>query len=144
MFERVLWWILLAIVAAHVLAFLFVVVQRVGYPYELEWMEGSLVDHTSRILRGQDIYTEPGIEHISYLYTPLYYYVSAVMAWFTGIGYLPLRLVALLASLGCAALVGLMVWRETRARSPALVAGGFFLAGFWVVDGWYDLARRVS
>ncbi|MEE2886524.1 MAG: glycosyltransferase family 39 protein [Planctomycetota bacterium] len=133
-------------VALHVAGFLYVTFQRISYPFELEWMEGALVDHTSRILRGEDIYTAPSIEHTSYLYTPLYYYVSALVSSWTGVGLFPLRLVSLVASLGCALCIALIVKREATNGGfvPAMVGGGFFLAGFWLVDGWHDLARNDS
>jgi len=137
---------LILAVTLHVAAFLYVTLQRVAYPFELEWMEGALVDHTARVCRGEPIYTAPSVEHISYLYTPLYYYVSAVVSSFAGLGLFPLRLVSLSASLGCALLIAYLVKREAPGGgvAPAIVAGGFFLAGFWQVDGWHDLARNDS
>ena len=92
--RRVMYWVLLAAALAHTTAYLFITSQRIVYPFELEWMEGALVDHTARILAGLDLYTEPSIDHVSYLYTPLYYYLAALASSITEIGYLPLRMIA--------------------------------------------------
>ncbi|MFH1143060.1 MAG: hypothetical protein V1774_00780, partial [Candidatus Eisenbacteria bacterium] len=41
---------------AFLLLYLLVALQRIAYPWELEWMEGGLVDHVQRIVNGQGIY----------------------------------------------------------------------------------------
>ena len=41
--------------AAYVLTFLFVALARIGYPFELEWMEGGMVDHLRRAPSGLPI-----------------------------------------------------------------------------------------
>jgi len=145
--RRVMFWVLLAAAVAHTIAYLFITSQRIVYPFELEWMEGALVDHTARILAGLDLYTEPSTDHVSYLYTPLYYYLAALASSITEIGYLPLRMIASISSLGCALLIGLAVRQEAQGSGEwrnriAVIAGSVFLAGFWIVDGWHDLARN--
>ena len=45
---------------------------RVGYPLDLEWMEGGMLCHALRIMEGKALYAEPSVEFISFLYTPLY------------------------------------------------------------------------
>ena len=37
------------------LIFLGTALSRLGYPYELEWMEGGAVDHVRRVIAGQHV-----------------------------------------------------------------------------------------
>ncbi len=52
---------------AYVGMYLFVALSRIGYPYELEWMEGAHVDYVRRILSGQPIYLRPSIEFTPFI-----------------------------------------------------------------------------
>ena len=37
---------------------------RVGYPFDLEWMEGGMLLHADRVLKGEGIYVPPSFEFI--------------------------------------------------------------------------------
>ena len=125
----------------YILVYLIVALQRLPYPYELEWMEGGAVVHVQRILDGQAIYVEPTLGFVAYLYAPLYFYLSAAVALVTGNGFLPLRLVSFVASLGCFAFVFLIVRRRTSSLLPPLLATCLFAATFRISGAWFDIAR---
>jgi hypothetical protein len=131
-------------VAGWLMALVFVwhVAQRLFHPYELEWMEGAMVDHAARVGAGLDLYVPPAPEHVQFLYTPLFFYLGAALAVLCGDGFLPLRLVSLLATLACAFLVHDWLRRECGARVVGLVAAGLFLGGYGYLHTWYDLARN--
>ena len=76
--------------------YLYVALRRIGYPYELEWLEGGAVEIVRRVAEGQSIYVQPSLHYVPYPYTPLYFWVSGALAHVTGVGFLPLRLVSLL------------------------------------------------
>jgi hypothetical protein len=122
-------------------AYLVVALARLGYPYDLEWMEGGSLEHVARILRGEAIYVPPSLEFTPYIYAPLYYYVAAVFAKLFGLRLLSLRLVSFAASLGVFVLIGLLVHQRTRSRLGALVAAGLFAALFQRSGAFFDLAR---
>ena len=84
----------------YVVVFCVIVVSRISYPYELEWMEGGSVDHVKRILSGLQLYVEPDLQFVPFIYTPVYFYVSALFSKLLGIGFFPLRMVSFLSSLG--------------------------------------------
>lgn len=126
---------------AYVGAFLYVAASRLTYPLPLEWMEGGLVLTTGRVLAGRPIYVPPTIEFTPFIYPPLFFYVSAAVASITGLGFVPLRLVAVGATLGSFAFIALFVRRETDRIVPAVVAVGTFAAAYPIVDTWFDLAR---
>src|SRR5207245_1002800 len=83
-----------------------VMLRRVGHPYELEWLEGGSVEHVQRVLHGRSLYPAPSVDFVSYPYPPLYWWASAGAASVLGVGFLPLRLVSLIASLATMALLG--------------------------------------
>lgn len=133
----------LLVSAASIYLLIYVVIAclRIGYPYELEWMEGGSVDHVRRILAGLPLYAQPTLDFTAYIYTPLYWYVSAAVSVVLGVGFLPLRLVSLTASLGCFYVLYRFVRRETRSATWALVSAGLYAATYRASGAWFDLAR---
>ena len=132
---------LLSLGILFVVIYIAVVLLRIRYPFELEWMEGSEVDQVQRILNGLKLYVNPTLEFIPLLYTPLYFYVSAMLAKLIGIGLMPLRLVSFVASVGSFLVIyGLVRW-ETRNTYAAMLGVGTFAAMFHISGCWYDIAR---
>ena len=138
----VLWWPLVAAAVAATCGFGFAVAQRIGYPHELEWMEGALADHAARVADGLPLYCAPGPEHVPFLYAPLLFWLGGLGMALGLDGVLALRLVALASSLGVAALVGHWVRVETGRVLPGLAAVGLWFAGYGWLAWWYDLARN--
>jgi 4-amino-4-deoxy-L-arabinose transferase-like glycosyltransferase len=138
---RTLEYLLWVLAAACVALYLIVAAARMTYPFELEWMEGGVVDHVRRVLAGRDLYIEPSIEFTPFIYPPLYYYVGTAFSKVLGIGFFPLRLVSFLSSLGSMAIVFLFVRRESGSATGGLLAAGLFAATFRAAGAWYDLAR---
>jgi 4-amino-4-deoxy-L-arabinose transferase-like glycosyltransferase len=127
--------------AAFLLLYGYIALSRLGYPYDLQWMEGGMVDHVRRVLAGEPLYVAPSVDFVPYIYTPLYFYLAAGLSALLGVSLLPLRLISLIASLGCFALAGLLVYRETRDRLAGLLAAGLLAASFELGGAWFDLAR---
>ena len=64
---------LLALSGVAVLVCLFQTVrQRLGYPFDLEWMEGGMLVHALRVRDGLPLYVEPSPDFIPFIYPPLY------------------------------------------------------------------------
>lgn len=133
--------VLLILAFAHVAAMLVVVLGRIAYPFELEWMEGAILDHVVRLLHGQPLYVRPSLDFVSYNYPPLYYAVSAAVAKVTGVGFLPLRLVSFLSSLGCLAILFAWARKESGSAAAGFLSAAFFAAAFKVGGAWFDIAR---
>lgn len=114
---------------------------RIAYPYDLEWLEGVSVDHLERLMAGLPLYVEPGVDWVPFSYPPFYYLVAWPFAAVLGVGYLPLRLVSVLASLGSTALIAWIVARETGSRSAGCAAAGLFTATYRLGGAWFDVAR---
>jgi len=127
------------------LAFLLLYVRtacsRIGYPFDLEWLEGAAASNTLRLINGLPIYVKPTLDYVPEVYTPLYFYISALPMKLMGPGFLPLRLVSFIFSLGVMALLFAIARRETGEKLAGLLAAGFFAASFGVSGAWFDLAR---
>jgi len=126
---------------AYVLVFVVVALLRIGYPYALEIQEGAMVDHVHRVLSAECLYVSPSVEFTPSLYTPFYYYVSAMLSLVVGEGYLPLRLVSLLSCLGVFAFIIMIVKRETGDIVHGVIAAGLYAATYTLTEHWFDIAR---
>ncbi len=121
--------------------YLYVAVRRLGYPFELQWLEGGEVEIVNRVVHGQAIYVAPSLHYVPYPYPPLFIWVSAAFAKVLGVGFLAPRLVSFLASLGVLALLWQLVRRETGDAVSGLVAAGLFAATYQASGAYFDLAR---
>ncbi|HEV2309133.1 MAG TPA: hypothetical protein VGU73_01305, partial [Acidimicrobiia bacterium] len=139
--DRLLRGAVLVAAVGFVACYLAVALARFNYPYPLEWLEGGVLQHVQRVLHGQSLYGAPSIRFTPFLYTPLYYYLSAGAAWLFGLHLSTLRMVSIGASLVAFGAVGALVWLETRNRWAAACAVGVFAATFRLGGAWLDLAR---
>jgi len=121
--------------------FFYIALQRIGYPMELELIEGSPVNHALRILQGEALYVAPSFEFTPNLYTPLFYYCGAALSYLMGIGFVSMRAVSVLATLVTFVVIALFVRRETRSTVAAFTATGLYAATYAASGGWMDLAR---
>jgi hypothetical protein len=127
--------------AVPIVSFLFVCIGRVRYPFDLEWVEGALVEEVRRLIAGKALYVAPSIDYVPLLYNPLYFLVAAALARVSGAEAFTLRLVSIAST--CASLVCLflIVWKERRNAVAALSAAGLYAATYSLSGGWFDLGR---
>jgi hypothetical protein len=131
----------LAGAALAALAYLYVALRRIGYPYELEWIEGGSLQHVARVVHGQALYTRPTLAWTPNIYPPLYYWVSAIVAHVAGLGFPALRAVSIVSSLVLGAAVFALVRRETGELVGPAVATGLVYASYRIGGAWLDIAR---
>src|SRR5215831_5931129 len=99
----------------------YAVARRVAYPYDLEWMEGGMLNHALRLADGRGIYVPPSVHFVPYLYTPLYPAVLAALGHIAGLSYALGRAVSDVALAAVLALGALAIVR--RERSAVAWAG---------------------
>lgn len=121
--------------------FLFISLSRINYPFELEMMEGGMLENVIRLNEGKPIYTEPSIDYIPFIYTPLYFYTSAISTKIFGESFFSLRLVSLISVIVSFILIFAYVFRETGSRIFAIASAGIFAATYQITGFWFDLAR---
>jgi hypothetical protein len=118
---------------------------RLRYPFELEWNGGAIRDHCERLLAGRPLYVAPGPDWFPYEYPPLYFWVSSLLMRLLHDGtFAPLRLVSVISTVGCAAL--LYAWVVSGVAGAAgkrwgFIAAGIFLASYRFTGAWYDVER---
>ncbi len=142
-------WLLIALPALYQIGLLVTAIGgRFSYPYDLEWMEGGMLQHAQRIRDGVGIYVPPSVDFIPYLYTPLYPSVLALFGGAFGMTYSVGRAISILSLLGIAATAAIQIpsSRHEHVRRGPPWAGvalglGLFSAAYPISDGWYDLVR---
>jgi len=142
-------WLLIAAPALYQIALLVLAISgRVGYPYDLEWMEGGMLQHAQRIRDGAGVYVPPSVDFIPFLYTPLYPSLLALFGGAFGITYTLGRVVSVLSLIGIAVVAAFQIasTRHQHVRPGPPWAGvqlglGLFCAYYPVTGGWYDIAR---
>ena len=132
---------LFSITVAYLVIYIWVVYYRIRYPFDLEWIEGGMVNQVARLVHGQSMYVAPGINYVPFLYPPVYFYFSALASLLFGTGLFTLRLVSFLASLASFTTIFLIVHAETKNVWAAILSTGLFAAAFRVTGAWLDIAR---
>jgi hypothetical protein len=140
-YSKALKYVLAAVALLYIGTYLVLVFIRIRYPFELEWMEGGMVDQVNRILAGKALYARPSPEFVPFAYPPVYFYVAALVSSVLGAGFLAARLVSVVSSLGCFLIIFLFVKRETGSQFSGLLASGLFAATYRLSGDWLDVAR---
>lgn len=129
----------LSLLWAIVIAVVFAL--RVGFPLELEWMEGGSLQQAYRVQQGLPVYGPPSPEFVPFLYPPLYPALLAALGWVFPLGYGLARAVSILAVIA----TGVALWRIGRIEDKPIahraLAVGLFLSGYVFTFRWLDLAR---
>ncbi len=133
--------VIAAVAVAPIAVYLYVALHRIGYPYELQWLEGGAVEIVNRVAHGHGIYVAPSLHYVAYPYPPLYFWISALLAKGIGIGFVAPRLISFVASLGSLFVLWDVVRRDTRDALAGLVTSGIFAATYVVSGAYFDLAR---
>lgn len=134
----------LALAAWFVVLLVYVFARRFVYPYDLEWMEGGMLDHALRLAEGQPIYAPPSVDFIPYLYTPGYPFAVFVLGKLFGLGYKLGRFVSLAGFFAVALFGYIYARREGGSRAAAACAIAVIFAAFVPTGAFYDLARPDS
>ena len=141
LFPSLLKYLLILVSVYFICVYIWVALNRIGYPFELEWQEGAFVDHCRWILAGRTLYSAPDLAFTPFFYPPLYFFISSLAMRLTGVGFLAPRLVSFISSLGVYCLIYILVRRETGSLPGALLASGIFAAAYRATGAWLDIAR---
>jgi len=114
---------------------------RIFYPYDLDFIEDSMLMQSLRFAEGRAVFTAPNVEFAPHVYMPLYSWLGGVLLRIFGVGHTPLRALSFAATLTTAALIFFIAHRESGARWLAAVCAGLYLGGYRLNGFWYELAR---
>ena len=132
---------LMLLSALMVAAFLITAKMRLHFAFEYDWIEDGMVASVRHICSGLPLYAAPNVYFTPYLYTPVYLYLAAMLAKWTGVSYVPLRLISIASTLGAFGAIYTLVFKETRRHFAAFAAVGFLAACYPVIAGTFDLGR---
>ncbi len=121
--------------------FLFTSISRVFYPYDLDFIEDSMLMQSIRIANNQPVFVAPNAEFMPHVYMPLYSFIGGMLIKVMGVGFAPLRLLSLSATLVTAILIFLIAQRETQEKWIGFACAALFLGGYRLTGFWYELAR---
>jgi hypothetical protein len=132
---------LLPISIVYIILFFYIAISRVNFPFELNWVEGGVLNVVERVMAGQSIYTEPSLEYVPFSNTPLYYLLTSLIANIIGSGFTALRSVSIASTFFCLLLIYLFVKHDTKSGFLGIVSAGLFAAFYNVSGGWMDIGR---
>jgi len=129
------------IISAYLIVTFVVMILRIQYPYQLEWMEGGEIEHILRLLKGKSIYCPPSMEFIPYIYTPLYYYIGVLFSPIFEPSLLLMRVVSVISFLISLIFIYLIIYRLTNDKYYGVVGVGIYALSFATTGFWFDTAR---
>ena len=132
---------LVAVGLTPVAVYVVIALQRIGYPYELSYFEGSTVEVTARVVAGLPLYGPPTTDFTPWPYPPLYFWLGAAVSQVNGLSISSLRWVSFGASLIVLVLIALIVRRAGGSAVAGIVAAGVYAASYRVSGAWADTAR---
>jgi len=133
----------IAVSAAVFFAAMYVVtaIPRILYPYDLDFIEDSLLMQALRFAQGQPVFVPPNADFDPHVYMPLYAWLGGLLFNITGPSFVPLRLLSFGATLATASLIYWIAHRESGLRWIAMTCAGLLLGGYRISGFWYELAR---
>ncbi len=126
---------------AFLAAFVWIVVNRLTWPFENEWLEGDEFHHAWRIMQGLAWYPPPSVDFFPAFYTPGYPAVCAVLMKLFGESLTIMRSVSVVSTMTILMLIGYIVYSHTRSLFYPVVSCGVFMASFEACGAWFDIAR---
>ncbi len=132
-----------AIFAAALFAgmYVFTALPRIFYPYDLDFIEDSMLLQAWQFARGLPVFAPPNADFSAHAYMPLYTWLGGLLLRITGPSFAPLRLFSFAAVLVTAALIFYIARRESKTRWLGFLCAGLYLAGFRITGQWYELVR---
>ena len=129
---------------ANLVIVVYLFVNHVGFPLNLETMEGTILQHFQRAAAFKPIYTNAAPDFVPFAYNPFYYVVSIPFGLIFGVNLVTLRLVSILAFIGSAVILYAVIQRRTQSVWWALIAVGLFAAAYRTMDVYLDGAHPDS
>jgi len=133
--------VLVGVSAVVIATVLLVMVLRIGFPLELEWMEGGVLHQAHRFAHGRSLYPPAGRDFVPFLYTPGFAVLLGSLGKVFGVSYTLGRLISIVSCIA----IGWAIYRavELAGKPPAhrIAAVALFASGYVFTFRWLDLAR---
>lgn len=133
---------IIALAAIGLILVLFV--NHLHYPFLLNLMEGTILQHFQRAVELRHVYPEPTPEYVPLAYNPLFYFAAIPVSWVFGVSLEALRVMAFLGQLASGLAVLVIVRRQTGSAWWGLIGAGLFALAYRVMDSYLDTAHSDS
>ena len=118
------------IAVAFIALFFYTSLPRLRYPYDLDFIEDSMLMQSLRIADGQSVYLPPNADFNPHVYMPLFFWLGAILFKIGGPSLVLLRLISFGATLATTILIYWIALRERGLRWIAIACAGLFLGGY--------------
>ena len=140
-----LYWVpqVLAVSAAALFTIMYVAtaLPRLVYPYDLDFLEDSVLMESVRFANNQPVYIPPNAVFNPHVYMPLYFWLGGLLFKLAGPSLLLLRSISLAAIVATTIGIHWIAKRESGKQWIAISCAGLFLGGYAISGFWYELAR---
>ncbi|MEC8194019.1 MAG: hypothetical protein VX127_14890 [Myxococcota bacterium] len=116
---------------------------RISHPFDLEWMEGGMLLHASRVANGQAIYVPPSIDFIPFIYPPMYpWLVGGLSNLGLPLDYTLGRAVSIAGVVLAGAVLAAAVRKEGGSWALGIGGAALFWATYPACGAFFDLVRN--
>ena len=137
-------WVLSAILGLNIGFVVYLWFNHIGFPLNLDLMEGTILEHFRRAAALRPVYPEPTPAYVPLAYNPLFYYLAVPFSWIFGVDLFTMRFTAILGMIGSGAVLFTVVRRKTESAWWGFAAVGLFAAAYRVMDAYLDSAHSDS
>ena len=120
---------------------LFLWFNHVGFPLNLEIMEGTILQHVRRAISMAPIYPSPTPAYVPLSYNPLYYVMAVPFTWVFGASLSTLRVLTIIGTIGSVVIIARVVRTKTGSAWWTLISVGLFAASYHAMDHFFDVAH---
>jgi hypothetical protein len=118
---------------------------RLFYPYELEWIEGAYVNQAIWVSSGRFPYVPPTLSYLPTSKTPFFFYIAGLMMKLSGNdSFFSPRLVSIFSLFGTLIIIFILVSRVFQHSRLGFITAGLYAATFQFTGSWMDLAKTDS
>ncbi|MBN8550130.1 MAG: glycosyltransferase family 39 protein [Deltaproteobacteria bacterium] len=123
------------------IVFLYSVFFRFTYPYELDLIEGGMLEQVRHVAHGGSLYAKPSLEFAAFIYGPLFTYLAAYASAIFGEGFENIRLLSILATVFSCVAIFQIVRKGVGSRLPGFFAAMLFLGTYADCGFSFDQGR---
>src|SRR5262245_12977772 len=115
-----------AVLAAifFIVLFFFTALPRLLYPYDLDFIEDSMLMETLRLAQGQPVYIPPNADFNPHVYMPLFFWLGTLLFKLAGPSLVLLRMISFGATLFTTLLIYWIAVRESGLRWVGITCAG--------------------
>ena len=114
---------------------------RLFYPYDLDFLEDSVLMESLRVANQQSVYIAPNADFNPHVYMPLFFLLGGILFKLGGPSLSLLRSISFGSTIGTTFIIYKIAKHESGLAWVAIACAGLFLGGYRINGYWYELAR---